>query len=151
MLIDVRTPAEFNAERVPHSVNIPLDRLEQEVDSLQDRDNLVLVCASGTRAKKATKLFSQQGQECAVLEDGIRGWKSYQLPLVTNKTGMISLERQVRIVAGGLVALASILALFVHPSWAALSAFVGCGLMFAGITDTCGMALMLAKLPFNQR
>ena len=151
ILIDVRTPAEFKAERIPSSINIPLDRLERETASLQGRDNLVLVCASGARAKKATQILSEQGHECAVLEDGIKGWKTCERALETSKTGIISLERQVRIVAGGLVAIASILALFVHPYWAALSGFVGCGLVFAGVTDTCGMALMLAKLPFNQR
>jgi len=151
ILIDVRTPSEFQAEKIPNSQNIPLDELPSKVNSLENHESLVLVCAGGNRAKKAQEILRAHQQQATVLERGIRGWKEASLTLDKTDTGMISLERQVRIVAGALVATGSFLALTVHPYWAALSAFVGCGLVFAGVTDTCGMAMLLAKLPYNKK
>ena len=83
------------------------------------------------------------------VEGGTLAWDQAGLP-VSRGRKVISLERQVRIAAGLLVLTGAVLALTVHPWWAGLSAFVGAGLMFAGITDTCGMALMLARMPWNQ-
>ena len=151
ILVDVRTPGEFHSEKIPNSRNIPLDTISSQADSLKSHQNIVLVCASGNRAKKACEALSEQGISAGVLSEGLKGWKACGKPTELSKSGSISLERQVRIVAGSLVAVGSFLALFVNPYWAALSAFVGCGLVFAGVTDTCGMAMMLAKLPYNQK
>lgn len=151
ILVDVRTPGEFHSEKIPHSRNIPLDELSSQVDSLKNHENIVLVCASGNRAKKACEALTEQGIAAGILTEGLKGWKASGKPTELSESGAISLERQVRIVAGGLVATASLLALFVHPYWAAMAAFVGCGLVFAGVTDTCGMAMMLAKLPYNKK
>jgi hypothetical protein len=96
-------------------------------------------------------MLSKENIPSCVLEDGMRGWKEAGLPTEVNRTGVISLERQVRIVAGSMAAIGGILALLVNPYWALLSTFVGCGLVFAGVTDTCGMALLLARLPFNRK
>lgn len=151
ILVDVRSPAEFEAERIPNSRNIPLDEFASQADSLSNHDKIVLVCASGNRAKRARKVLEDKNIESEILEDGIKGWKRAEKTLLQSDSGTISLERQVRILAGSLVALGAFLALFVHPYWAALSAFIGCGLVFAGVTDTCGMALVLAKLPYNKK
>lgn len=151
ILVDVRTPGEFHSERIGNSRNIPLDTLAHQADSLKNHQNIVLVCASGNRAKKACETLSQQGISASVLSEGLKGWKACGKPTEISESGALSLERQVRIVAGSLVAVGSFLALWVHPNWAALPAFVGCGLVFAGLTDTCGMAMLLAKLPYNQK
>ena len=151
ILVDVRTPGEFHSEKIPNSLNIPLDSLANQAESLKNHENIVLVCASGNRAKKACETLSEQGISAGVLSEGLKGWKACGKPTELSELGAISLERQVRIAAGSLVAVGSLLALFVHPYWAAMSAFVGCGLVFAGITDTCGMAMLLAKLPYNQK
>lgn len=151
VLIDVRTPAEFRSEKIPQSVNMPLDEIQDNAGSLQHQENIVLVCASGNRAQKAREALKAASIEAIVLEDGLKGWKSANKPTEVNKSGIMSLERQVRIAAGFLAASGGILALTVHPYWALLSTFVGCGLVFAGITDTCGMAMLLAKLPFNRK
>jgi rhodanese-related sulfurtransferase len=82
------------------------------------------------------------------MEGGMQEWRKHDLPVVEGE-GAISLERQVRIVAGSLVAIGSILAWF-NPVWLVVPAFIGFGLAFAGITDTCGMGLMLAKMPWNR-
>ena len=151
ILVDVRTPNEFRSERIASSKNIPLDKFEDHLDSLSEHNDLVLVCASGTRAQKAQKMLVAKNPDVKVLKDGIKGWKEAGRQLEIDKSGAISLERQVRIVAGGLVATGALLAIAVNPYWAALSAFVGCGLVFAGVTNTCGMAMILAKLPYNQK
>lgn len=83
------------------------------------------------------------------MEGGTQAWDLAGLPVSRGKKAM-SLERQVRIAAGFLVFLGAALGFFVHPYFIAISAFVGAGLMFAGITDTCGMGMMLAKMPWNQ-
>lgn len=150
ILLDVRTPAEFRGEKIPDSVNLPLDKLRQRVDGLKGRERIVLVCASGNRATKARDILAEYSIDAVVLESGLQGWKARGFEIEAGTTGVISMERQVRIVAGFMVAVGSFLAILVNPNFAALSAFVGLGLMFAGITDTCGMAVLLAKLPYNQ-
>ena len=150
-LVDVRSPREFEAEKVPGARNIPLGDLEGHCESLSGSQNLVLLCASGMRAEKARALLAERGVVAQVLEGGVKEWSRQGLPLERGCSVGISLERQVRIAAGTLAALGGFLALLVHPWFAALSAFVGCGLVFAGVTDTCGMALLLAKLPYNTR
>lgn len=151
VLVDVRTPGEFHSEKIPNSVNIPLDKLAEQAESLQNHDNVVLVCASGNRAQKACEVLSSRGISATILNEGMKGWKGAGRLTEVSDTGAISLERQVRIAAGLLVAIGGVLALSVHPYWAILSTFVGCGLVFAGVTDTCGMAMILAKLPYNQK
>ncbi|GAA4428221.1 rhodanese-like domain-containing protein [Bremerella cremea] len=153
-LIDVRTPAEFQEVHATQAVNVPLDRLVPR-DYMQARNGnaqttLYVICKSGTRGGKACEKFQAAGFENVVnVEGGTEAWAAAGLPVVRGKKVM-SLERQVRIAAGFLVLVGALLAMFVHPYFAGLSAFVGAGLMFAGITDTCGMAMVLAKMPWNQ-
>lgn len=149
VLIDVRTPGEFASEKAPGAVNIPLTDLEHQCESLQWQKNLVLVCASGQRARKAQEILESRGIHACVLEDGMRGWSSGQRAVEKTGGGRISLERQVRILAGSLAATAGLLAVFVDPRFGVLAAFVGLGLVFAGVTDSCAMAMILAKLPYN--
>lgn len=153
-LIDVRTPAEYGEVHATDAVNLPLDRLSPK-DVMQSRNGsadqpLYVICKSGNRAGKACDKFISAGYDNVVnVEGGTDAWASAGLPVVRGKKA-ISLERQVRIAAGFLVLVGALLGIFVHPYFAGLSAFVGAGLMFAGITDTCGMAMVLAKMPWNQ-
>lgn len=153
-LIDVRTPAEFQEIHATEAINKPLDRLApQEIMAARNGSAdqpLYVICKSGNRAGKACDKFIAAGYQNVVnVEGGTDAWASSGLPVVRGKK-TISLERQVRIAAGFLVLLGALLAIFIHPYFAGLSAFVGAGLMFAGITDTCGMAMLLAKMPWNQ-
>lgn len=153
-LIDVRTPAEYREVHATDAVNQPLDRLSPE-EIMKARNGsadqpLYVICKSGNRAGKACDKFIAAGYQNVVnVEGGTDAWASSGLPVVRGKK-TISLERQVRICAGFLVLAGALLGIFVHPYFAGISAFVGAGLMFAGITDTCGMAMMLAKMPWNQ-
>lgn len=149
-LIDVRTPAEFREVHIPFARNVPLDRLDVAGLHADAQQPLYVVCRSGSRGKQACDKMLAAGLANVVnVEGGTLAWEAAGLPVVRGKK-TISLERQVRIAAGTLVVVGTALGYFVHPAWLALSAFVGSGLIFAGVTDTCGMGMMLAKMPWNQ-
>ena len=153
-LIDVRTPAEFREVHADLARNVPLDSLdlqaEMETRNSSHYEPLYITCRSGSRAKKACEAFISAGYADVVnVEGGTQAWEQAGLPLVRGKK-TISLERQVRIVAGLLVLIGVVLGVLVSPGFVGISAFVGAGLVFAGITDNCGMAMMLAKMPWNQ-
>jgi rhodanese-related sulfurtransferase len=152
-LIDVRTPVEFREVHVDFARNVPLDRLDpQSVQQSRGQNGnqpLYVICRSGNRAKQACEKLAAVGISVVNVEGGTLAWDAAGLPVVRGKKA-ISLERQVRIAAGFLVLVGAVLAMTVHPYFAGLSAFVGAGLMFAGITDTCGMAMLLARMPWNQ-
>ncbi len=153
-LIDVRTPAEYREVHIEGARNVPLDRLQP--DSLMAGRNgngdhpLYVTCKSGKRGSQACQKLIDAGFDRVVnVDGGVDAWESANLPVVRGKK-TISLERQVRIAAGCLVLIGALLGLFVHPYFIGISAFVGAGLMFAGITDSCAMGMLLAKMPWNQ-
>lgn len=147
-LIDVRTPVEFREVHVEFARNVPLDRLDAK-QSGSGRP-LYVICRSGNRAKQACeRLLSSGVTDVVNVEGGMLAWEQAGLPVIRGRKA-ISLERQVRIAAGTLVLVGSVLGAFVHPYWIGLAAFVGAGLVFAGVTDTCGMAMLLARMPWNQ-
>jgi rhodanese-related sulfurtransferase len=152
-LIDVRTPAEYGEVHIPGSVLMPLDRLDSELmrkAAVQNRE-CVMICRSGKRAEQACQKLEAAGcGNLVILDGGVAAWESAGLPVERGAKAM-SLERQVRIAAGSLVLLGVILGTWAHPGFYGLSAFVGAGLVFAGVTDWCGMAMVLAKMPWNQR
>jgi rhodanese-related sulfurtransferase len=150
-LLDVRTPAEFGELHATVASNAPLESLDPHSVMHDRKDKTVyLICRGGNRSAMACRKFHEAGYDNVVsVEGGTSAWHSAGLPVVQGKKA-ISLERQVRIAAGFLALVGGLLGIFVHPYFAGLSAFVGAGLMFAGITDTCGMAMLLAKMPWNQ-
>ena len=153
-LSDVRTPVEFREVHVEHARNVPLDRLDPAA-VVQGRNGrrdepLYVICRSGSRGRQACEKFLAAGFTNVVnVEGGTLACVEAGLPVVRGKKA-ISLERQVRIAAGSLVLLGVLLGWLVHPAFLGLSAFVGAGLVFAGLTDTCGMGMMLARMPWNQ-
>jgi rhodanese-related sulfurtransferase len=151
-LIDVRTPVEFAEVHVPQARSVPLDELKPDLLQLQKDQPVYLLCRSGQRATKAADKFSKDGfAQPVVVEGGTLAWIEANLPVTRGQTRVISLERQVRIAAGSLVLTGVVLGWFVHRGFFGLSAFVGAGLAFAGITDFCGMGLLLARMPWNKR
>jgi rhodanese-related sulfurtransferase len=152
-LIDVRTPAEFGEVHASCARLVPLDELDPAavMAGRATRDEpLYVICRSGNRAQKACEKFLAAGHTDVVnVEGGTLAWEAAGLPVVRGKAA-ISLERQVRIAAGALVLIGSLIGGFVHPLGCALSGFVGAGLIFAGVTDTCGMAMLLARMPWNK-
>lgn len=151
-LIDVRTPVEYREIHVGFARNLPLDQLNaaQIATSREGAEPIYVICRSGSRGKQACEKFLSAGYANIVnVEGGTLAWEQAGLPVIRGKKA-ISLERQVRIAAGLMVLAGSVLGAFVNPYWIGLSAFVGAGLTFAGITDTCGMGMILARMPWNQ-
>ena len=149
-LIDVRTPAEFRSVHAEGALNHPLESLDPEGLPFEKGETLHLICQSGGRSAKACQLLEAAGYEAVVnVEGGTAAWQAARLPVVEGKKAM-SLERQVRIAAGSLIVTGAAIGCFVHPGGYGLSAFVGAGLIFAGVTDTCGMGMLIAKMPWNR-
>ena len=150
-LIDVRTPLEFREVRAAGARNVPLDLLDpDELMKGRNGQPLFVICKGGTRGAKAQQKLCDAGYDNVVnVEGGTEAWVAAGLPVVRGKKAM-SLERQVRIAAGFIVLVGALLGLFVHPYFAGISAFVGAGLMFAGITDSCAMGMLIAKMPWNR-
>lgn len=150
-VIDVRTGAEYQGEHIPGSRIIPMDQIEARADEVRAVPApRLLLCQSGARAAMVRKsLVKLNVGGLSVIEGGISGYSRAGGETVKGK-GLISLERQVRIAAGALVLTGVIGGTFVSPGFYGLAAFVGAGLMFAGITDWCGMGILLSKMPWNQ-
>jgi len=153
-LIDVRTPAEYREVHVEFAQNVPLDRLDAasvmaECPSGENKP-LYLICHAGSRGRQACDKLRAAGLTNVVnVEGGTVACVASGLPVVRGQK-TIALERQVRIAAGSIVLAGVLLAWFVHPALVWLSGFVGAGLVFSGVTDTCGMGLLLARMPWNQ-
>ena len=151
-VLDVRTVSEFENAHIAGAYNVPLHQLPEHTAELRHAGDglVVLVCQSGGRAAKAEALLRDAGLPNArVLEGGMNAWLGDRLP-TTRIRKRVSLERQVRMAAGAMVALGSLAALTVSSLWAMLPLAVGSGLVFAGATDTCAMGMLLAKLPYNR-
>ena len=150
-VLDVRTPGEYETAHIADAYNVPLDALAEHATELRAvREPVILVCQSGQRARQAETALQQAGMpNLHVLDRGMNAWVAAGHPVVRGPR-RISLERQVRIVAGGLSAIGGVLALVMNPWFALLPAAIGSGLVFSGITDTCGMGLLLGRLPYNR-
>jgi len=148
-VIDVREPMEYASGHITGSLNVPLSRIGQaDLPS----GPLVLVCQSGNRSTKALTQLLRQGHPHPVadLVGGVPAWQRAGFSLRKLKGAPLPLMRQVQIAAGSLVLLGVILSQTVAPGWIWLSGFVGAGLTFAGISGFCGMARLLAAMPWNR-
>lgn len=151
-ILDVRTPAEFESVHIPGSYNVPLDLLSEHREELTSAVDgpIVLVCASGMRARQADNTLRAAGLDrITVMEGGINAWQAHGLDVVRGAQKW-SLERQVRGVAGSIVLAATLGGLLIWPPLTLIALFVGAGLTFSAVTNTCGMAMLLAKLPYNR-
>ena len=155
-LIDVRTPVEFGQLHAQDAKLVPLDQLDAAAilrESVRGEDDpIVVICRTGARGAKAAEALKAVGHRNIVnVDGGTLAWDEAELPVVRGTSKVISLERQVRTATGSLVLVGVLLGFLVHPALFGLSAFVGAGLVFAGVTDTCGMGLVLARMPWNRR
>ena len=154
-LIDVRTEPEYAQVHAVGARLVSLNQLDPQV-IMADRNGsadqpLYMICKSGSRSAKAVEKFHAAGfHNVLSVEGGTEAWQKASLPVERGESNVISLERQVRIGAGLMVLVGILLGWLVHPGFYGLSAFVGAGLVFAGITDWCGMGLMLARMPWNR-
>ena len=153
-LLDVRTPGEHANAHVPGAKLIPLDELDAAAFYRErggDCTPVYVLCQSGGRARRAIEKLERVGvQGCVLVEGGTQAWIDAGLPVIHGESRVLPLMRQMQITAGFLSAVGAVLALTVNPRYAFIPLFIGCGLLFAGLTGFCGLALLLAKMPWNK-
>lgn len=154
VLFDVRSAAEFRKMHASNANCVELTQLKKQPEVLSEfmgaNDPVIFTCHFGKRAMDAAQFSTNHlSGQIYVVQGGTEAWAEAGLPITTGE-GAISLERQVRIAAGILVATGTLLGIFFSPWYLAIPLFIGSGLAFAGITDTCGMALMLSRMPWNR-
>lgn len=150
-ILDVRTGAEFETSHIPGSYNVPLATLGEHVRDLADVQHpVVLVCRSGARASQAHDQLQRAGkQSLRILEGGMVAWEATDGAVNRGETTRWAMDRQVRFTAGS-IALAGMAASIVVPGAKWIAGGVAAGLTFSAVTDTCAMAAVLSKLPYNQ-
>jgi rhodanese-related sulfurtransferase len=157
VILDVRERDEFEAEHVEKSINVPLSHfsaIAPGVLNQLNQKNVAILCRGGNRAKLALEQVKQLGYAdkitARVYEGGILEWKRLGNPTIVKNSNHLPIMRQVQIVAGALVFVSTLLGVFVAPGFLGVSAFVGAGLVVAGSTGFCGMAILLSKMPWNK-
>lgn len=158
-IIDLRTAAEVASECLDDCISLPLQELDDQKfksaldNHAKDKDAPVyLLCQSGRRAEMAIQQLGDcEHVSLVILEGGLNAIKDAGASVNKGKKNVICLERQVRITAGLFVVSGVVLGFLIHPGFFLVSGFVGAGLTFAGITNTCGMAMILARMPWNSK
>lgn len=153
LLLDVREPDEHARARIPAARNLPLSRLDDAALAAPDGQALLFHCRSGARtAQHAARLAAKvAGADAYIVEGGLDAWRRAGLPVAEDRRQPIEMMRQVQIVAGAMVLAGVVLGATVSPWGFGLSAFVGAGLVFAGVSGTCAMATLLRAMPWNRR
>lgn len=152
ILVDIREPDEYARRHVPGALSRPLSGFEAAHLRIEPGREVVFTCKSGMRtAGNCDRLAAAVEGDVYVLEGGVDAWAAAGLPVKDDRSAPLEIMRQVQIAAGSLVVAGVVLVLTVHPGFLALSAFVGAGLTFAGVTGFCGMARLLALAPWNRR
>ncbi len=152
VLIDIRERDEYAREHIPGAVSLPVSALDEADLTLEVGQQAIFHCKSGMRTDSNCALLAQHVEgEAYMLDGGLDAWRAKGLPTAKDSKAPLEINRQVQITAGGLILLGIILGWFVNPALFGLSAFVGAGLMFAGISGWCGMANVLAAMPWNRR
>jgi rhodanese-related sulfurtransferase len=149
VLLDVRSPIEFETEHIDNSLNIPLDELEARFEEVPRKGRLVVICRSGKRAERGAYTLLGRGFQPKVLEGGMVAWRKAGLPIKEGKK-MLAIERQIQLVVGVGVLTGVLLGVFINPWFLVIPGFFGAGLTFAGLSGTCALGIMLGKAPWNK-
>lgn len=152
MIVDVRTPGEFDTTHIRGSYNVPLDLLTEHTADLAERlhDHVVLVCQSGARASKACSSLHEAGFDAVdVLEGGIAAYQAAG-GTVVRRGSRWAMDRQVRMTAGSLVLLGTLAGQLIHPRLGLVAGAIGAGLTYSALSDSCAMASVLSKMPWNR-
>ena len=151
-LVDVREPVEFAGGRIVGAKLMPLGELENLHKELDHSKPIYVICRTGNRSGKAQQKLKDLGFKNVInVQGGFNAWQDEGFEFERNDSAPWDLERQVRFVAGSIVLIGFLLSIFVHPYLIGLSAFVGAGLVFSALTNTCTMGMILAKMPWNRR
>jgi len=151
VVVDIREPGEYRREHIPGSRNVPRAELGNS-DFHADQDKIaVFHCSSGNRTKMCKDAILACGfKDTYCLPEGLAQWKRCNLPIIYDKSAPIDIMRQVQITAGSLVVTGVLLSYLIHPAFVFLSAFIGAGLIFSGVSGTCGMGKLLSYMPWNR-
>lgn len=155
VLLDVRTPAEFTSVHIPGSQCVPLELLESTDDETLRTDYgqtpVVVVCRSGRRAEQARERLMRAGVQTAnILNGGIIEFDKARPDRVRRGKSRWAMDRQVRLTAGSLVVVGFLGGRLVSPRIGFLAGAVGAGLTVSALTDSCMMASVLSKMPWNK-
>lgn len=151
VLVDIREPDEFARRHVRGALSRPLSAFETAHLKVEADQDVVFTCRTGMRTgANCERLAAVVDGPAYVLEGGVDAWAAAGLPVEEDRKAPLEIMRQVQIAAGSLVVAGVVLGFAIHPGFFALSAFVGAGLVFAGATGFCGMATLLAAMPWNR-
>ncbi|MBX9693030.1 MAG: rhodanese-like domain-containing protein [Cyanobacteria bacterium] len=149
VLLDVRSPIEFETEHIADSINLPLSELEARFEEVPRQGQLVVICRSGKRAERGAYTLSGKGFQPKVLEGGLLAWRKAGLPVKEGKK-MLPIERQIQLIVGIGVLTGVLLGVFVNPWFLIIPGIFGTGLTFAGLSGTCALGIMLGHAPWNK-
>ncbi len=149
-VVDVRTVSEYRAGHIAGSLNVPMDEIESRLEDIPAGKPVVMVCHSGQRSAMVRERLHGRLPEAICLEGGLTAWEKEGLPVVRSVRTRMALDRQSMIGASTLVLLSVALGTFVSPSWYLLALLPGVGLMLAGTTGFCLMAVILSAMPWNR-
>lgn len=149
ILLDVRSPIEFETEHIANSINVPLSDLDGRLEEVPRQGQLVVICRSGKRAERGAYTLLGKGYQPRVLEGGLVAWRKAGLPVKEGKK-MLPIERQIQLIVGIGVLTGVLLGVFINPWFLIIPGFFGAGLTFAGLSGTCALGIMLGKAPWNK-
>ena len=149
VLVDVRSPIEFETEHIAGSINLPLESIDSRCEEVSRNCQPVVICRSGKRAERGAYVLMGRGFHPKVLEGGIIAWRKAGLPLEEGKK-MLPIERQIQLIVGSGVLSGVLLGVFVSPWFLVIPGFFGAGLTFAGLSGTCALGILLGKAPWNK-
>lgn len=149
ILLDVRSPLEFETEHIDGAVNLPLESLDSRFDEVPRNRDVILICRSGNRAEQAAYMLLGQGLKPKVLEGGMVAWRKTGFPIKEGKK-RLPIERQIQLIVGCGVLTGVLLGAFVSPWFLVIPGFFGAGLTFAGLSGTCALGILLAKASWNK-
>ena len=149
-VVDVRTVSEYRAGHIAGSLSVPMDEIESRLEDIPAGKPVVMVCQSGQRSEMVRERLHGRLSEVVCLEGGVTAWENGGLPVVRSVRTRMALDRQSMIGASSLVLLSVALGTFVSPAWYLLALVPGVGLMLAGTTGFCLMAIILSAMPWNK-
>ncbi len=153
IVVDVREPSEHAAEKISDANLVPLSTLNKKSLPQCENKKLVIHCRSGKRSQAACeKLLAEDANlEIYNLEGGISSWAAAGHEVKSSGKFFLPLDRQVQVTVGLGILSGSLLSYFVNPSFIFLPIIFGTGLIFAGLSGYCGLAMLIAKMPWNQK
>ncbi|MBS1954454.1 MAG: rhodanese-like domain-containing protein [Cyanobacteria bacterium SZAS-4] len=149
VLVDVRSPIEFENEHIAGAINVPLETLASRCEEISRKGPLVVICRSGKRAEQGAYTLMGRGFQPKVLEGGMIAWRKAKLPVKEGKK-RLPIDRQIQLIVGSGVLSGVLLGVFVSPWFLVIPGFFGAGLTFAGLSGTCALGILLGKAPWNK-